>query len=119
MPRAPPQNAEPLFRGASPPGRRSDPVASLGGLEAARSPAFVDRGDLGGSDRAPRTGPVRIHETHRSYTMPSCRISPIGPASSMSSTFSHSVVVHTPDVVGERMAGPGIRAFHLAGELAR
>lgn len=29
------------------------------------------------------------------------------------------VVVHTPDVVGERMAGPGIRAWHLAGELAR
>lgn len=29
------------------------------------------------------------------------------------------VVVHTPDVVGERMAGPGIRAFHLARELAR
>ena len=30
-----------------------------------------------------------------------------------------NVVVHTPDVVGERMAGPGIRAWHLAGELAR
>ncbi len=30
-----------------------------------------------------------------------------------------SVVVHTPDVVGSRMAGPGIRAFHLARELAR
>ena len=30
-----------------------------------------------------------------------------------------SVVVHTPDVVGERMAGPGIRAWHFAGELAR
>src|SRR5687768_15636987 len=30
-----------------------------------------------------------------------------------------SIVVHTPDVVGERMAGPGIRAFHLAGELSR
>jgi glycosyltransferase involved in cell wall biosynthesis len=29
------------------------------------------------------------------------------------------VVVHTPDVVGERMAGPGIRAWHLAGELAK
>lgn len=29
------------------------------------------------------------------------------------------VVVHTPDVVGERMAGPGIRAWHLALELAR
>jgi glycosyltransferase involved in cell wall biosynthesis len=29
------------------------------------------------------------------------------------------VVVHTPDVVGERMAGPGIRAWHIAGELAR
>jgi glycosyltransferase involved in cell wall biosynthesis len=29
------------------------------------------------------------------------------------------VVVHTPDVVGERMAGPGIRAWHFAGELAR
>lgn len=29
------------------------------------------------------------------------------------------VVVHTPDVVGERMAGPGIRALHLARELAR
>jgi glycosyltransferase involved in cell wall biosynthesis len=29
------------------------------------------------------------------------------------------VVVHTPDVVGERMAGPGIRASHLARELAK
>jgi glycosyltransferase involved in cell wall biosynthesis len=29
------------------------------------------------------------------------------------------VVVHTPDVVGERMAGPGIRAWHFASELAR
>ena len=29
------------------------------------------------------------------------------------------VVVHTPDVVGERMAGPGIRAWHFAAELAR
>jgi glycosyltransferase involved in cell wall biosynthesis len=29
------------------------------------------------------------------------------------------VVVHTPDVVGERMAGPGIRAWHLADELAK
>jgi len=29
------------------------------------------------------------------------------------------VVVHTQDVVGERMAGPGIRAWHLAHELAR
>ncbi|HJT17360.1 MAG TPA: glycosyltransferase [Thermoanaerobaculia bacterium] len=30
-----------------------------------------------------------------------------------------SVVVATPDVVGERMAGPGIRAFHLAEELSK
>jgi glycosyltransferase involved in cell wall biosynthesis len=30
-----------------------------------------------------------------------------------------SVVVHTPDVVGERMAGPGIRAWHFAIELAK
>jgi glycosyltransferase involved in cell wall biosynthesis len=29
------------------------------------------------------------------------------------------VAVHTPDVVGERMAGPGIRAWHFAGELAK
>ena len=29
------------------------------------------------------------------------------------------VVVSTPDVVGERMAGPGIRAWHLARELSR
>ena len=29
------------------------------------------------------------------------------------------VAVHTPDVVGERMAGPGIRAWHLAEELGR
>lgn len=29
------------------------------------------------------------------------------------------VVVHTPDVVGERMAGPGIRAWHVARELGR
>lgn len=32
---------------------------------------------------------------------------------------SFRVVVHTPDVVGERMAGPGIRAWHLASELAK
>ena len=30
-----------------------------------------------------------------------------------------NVVVHTPDVVGERMAGPGIRAWHIACELAK
>lgn len=30
-----------------------------------------------------------------------------------------SVVVRTPDVAGERMAGPGIRAWNLARELAR
>jgi glycosyltransferase involved in cell wall biosynthesis len=30
-----------------------------------------------------------------------------------------SVVVHTPDVVGDRMAGPGIRAWHIARELAK
>ena len=29
------------------------------------------------------------------------------------------VVVHTPDVVGDRMAGPGIRAWHLALELGK
>jgi len=29
------------------------------------------------------------------------------------------VTVHTPDVVGERMAGPGIRAWHLAEELGK
>jgi len=29
------------------------------------------------------------------------------------------VVVVTPDVVGERMAGPGIRAYHLAAEIGR
>jgi glycosyltransferase involved in cell wall biosynthesis len=29
------------------------------------------------------------------------------------------VVVHTPDVVGNRMAGPGIRAWHLAHELSK
>ncbi len=27
--------------------------------------------------------------------------------------------MHTPDVVGERMAGPGIRAWHVADELAK
>ncbi|HUO83554.1 MAG TPA: glycosyltransferase family 4 protein [Thermoanaerobaculia bacterium] len=30
-----------------------------------------------------------------------------------------SVVVATPDVVGDRMAGPGIRAYHLAHEMAK
>jgi glycosyltransferase involved in cell wall biosynthesis len=30
-----------------------------------------------------------------------------------------NVVVHTPDVVGDRMAGPGIRAWHLAAELGK
>jgi glycosyltransferase involved in cell wall biosynthesis len=32
---------------------------------------------------------------------------------------SFQVVLHTPDVVGDRMAGPGIRAWHLARELAK
>src|SRR5216684_9002656 len=35
------------------------------------------------------------------------------------SPSSFRVVVATPDVVGERMAGPGIRAWHFASELAR
>lgn len=30
-----------------------------------------------------------------------------------------NVVVHTADIVGERMAGPGIRAWHFARELAQ
>ncbi len=30
-----------------------------------------------------------------------------------------SIVIVTPDVVGERMAGPGIRAWHFAEELAK
>ena len=30
-----------------------------------------------------------------------------------------TVVIATPDVVGERMAGPGIRAFHFAEELSK
>lgn len=29
------------------------------------------------------------------------------------------VIVHTPDVVGDRMAGPGIRAWHIARELGK
>lgn len=29
------------------------------------------------------------------------------------------IAVHTPDVVGERMAGPGIRAWHLSQELGK
>jgi glycosyltransferase involved in cell wall biosynthesis len=33
--------------------------------------------------------------------------------------MSFRVVVRTPDVVGERMAGPGIRAWQLARELAK
>jgi len=32
---------------------------------------------------------------------------------------SFRIVVHTPDVVGTRMAGPGIRAWHFAAELAK
>jgi glycosyltransferase involved in cell wall biosynthesis len=31
----------------------------------------------------------------------------------------YEVVVQTPDVVGDRMAGPGIRAWHLAAELGK
>jgi glycosyltransferase involved in cell wall biosynthesis len=30
-----------------------------------------------------------------------------------------TVLVHTPDAIGDRMAGPGIRAWHIARELAR
>ncbi|HEV7768295.1 MAG TPA: glycosyltransferase [Thermoanaerobaculia bacterium] len=33
--------------------------------------------------------------------------------------MSFNVIVHTPDVVGDRMAGPGIRAWHLSAELAK
>ncbi len=43
--------------------------------------------------------------------------SSLGPSSFRPSSFH--VVVHTPDVVGDRMAGPGIRAWHLARELAK
>jgi glycosyltransferase involved in cell wall biosynthesis len=32
---------------------------------------------------------------------------------------SFQVIVHTPDVVGDRMAGPGIRAWYLARELSK
>jgi glycosyltransferase involved in cell wall biosynthesis len=32
---------------------------------------------------------------------------------------SFRVLVHTPDVVGDRMAGPGIRAWHIARELSK
>jgi len=37
----------------------------------------------------------------------------------MSGAEPFSVVVATPDAVGERMAGPGIRAWHLAQQLRR
>jgi glycosyltransferase involved in cell wall biosynthesis len=37
----------------------------------------------------------------------------------MSRQSIFKVVVVTPDIVGDRMAGPGIRALHLARELAR
>jgi len=37
----------------------------------------------------------------------------------MGDAGSKRVVVHTRDVVGTRMAGPGLRAFHLAAELGR
>jgi glycosyltransferase involved in cell wall biosynthesis len=33
--------------------------------------------------------------------------------------MNFNVIVHTPDVVGDRMAGPGIRAWHVAAELAK
>ncbi|MEO6260673.1 MAG: glycosyltransferase [Thermoanaerobaculia bacterium] len=35
------------------------------------------------------------------------------------SASTNTIVIHTSDVVGERMAGPGIRAWHIASELAR
>lgn len=47
------------------------------------------------------------------------RTPPMRGSSSILHPSSFSVVVHTPDVVGERMAGPGIRAWHLASELAK
>jgi glycosyltransferase involved in cell wall biosynthesis len=56
------------------------------------------------------------------------RLSALGPATAPAFTSRAAsiivrpamlVVVQTPDVVGERMAGPGIRAWHLAAELAR
>lgn len=45
--------------------------------------------------------------------------SPARSAPASTSARSFSVVVHTTDVVGERMAGPGIRAWHFAGEIAK
>jgi hypothetical protein len=47
------------------------------------------------------------------------RTPPMRGSSSTLHPSTVSVVVHTPDVVGERMAGPGIRAWHLAAELAK
>src|SRR5687767_7567679 len=41
-----------------------------------------------------------------------------GPTLLIPSLSMSSVVVTTPDIVGERMAGPGIRAWHLARELS-
>ena len=54
------------------------------------------------------------YDDERNVTSPS---SFILPPSSLTASFR--VVIHTPDVVGERMAGPGIRAWHLASELAK
>lgn len=47
------------------------------------------------------------------------RVTQSGSAAPDEGSSRFNVVVHTPDVVGERMAGPGIRASHLAEELAK
>ena len=48
------------------------------------------------------------------------RPSPLGSAGpTLDPASGQTVVIHTNDVVGERMAGPGIRAWHLAIEMAK
>src|SRR5205085_9524832 len=69
---------------------------------------------LGGA-AASRRGPDRRAAARRSEKAPRHCALPrrVG-------RFAHvRVAVHTPDVVGERMAGPGIRAWHLADELSK
>src|ERR1051326_1781340 len=89
--RATAAHAQPLLRGAAASRGGAHRRVAVGGREAARARALVA---------------VR----HRRR---------VADAPVVSSRPMLRVVVHTPDVVGERMAGPGIRAWHLADELSK
>src|SRR5712692_1379218 len=99
-----------------PPGGEGD--ASRNGVCIAsgrRRSAIADAQPLLGRAHAPRSRPHRLAPDGRREAAPARTIE--SPWHDRGNVFS--VVIATPDVVGERMAGPGIRAWHLAEELKK